>query len=334
MKTASGRNGLDGVERVLYKLSQVLEGIQNKEKVYFVEGEKDVETLLKKGKLATCIAGGAIQNWQDSYTASLKNADVIIIPDNDKIGQEFATKVADSLVGNVNTVKLLNLKNKWTDLKEKGDITDVFEMVNNDKEVLEKLEELEKETGLYIKKIKPLEKKPKILEVEELDLKLKLPKPYEVSKEEGVILIKWVRDVPIRIQVSPILIIISKILKSIDTDEEKVELAYYKRKKWNKLIVDKNTLYNTQNILNLANKGISVSSKNKNELVSWFYDLENENLDNDIPVEYTTNRMGWIDKNTFVPYRNNNIHLELEPGIKTWLDKIGEKRRNYRRMGN
>lgn len=57
MKTASGRNGLDGVERVLYKLPQVLEGIKNKEKIYFVEGEKDVETLFKKGKLATCIAG-------------------------------------------------------------------------------------------------------------------------------------------------------------------------------------------------------------------------------------------------------------------------------------
>lgn len=57
LKTVSGRNGLDGVERVLYKLPQVLQGIKNKEKVYFVEGEKDVETLLKKGKLATCIPG-------------------------------------------------------------------------------------------------------------------------------------------------------------------------------------------------------------------------------------------------------------------------------------
>lgn len=224
---------------------------------------------------------------------------------------------------------MLDLKKKWPDLKEKGDITDVFEIVNNDKEVLEKLEELEKETGLYIKKIKPLEIKPKILEIEELGLKLKLPRHYEVSKEKGVILNKLVKDVIIKIQVSPIPIIISKILKSIDTDEEKVELSYYKRNKWNKLIVDKNILYNTQNILTLANKGISVSSKNKNELVSWFYDLENENLDNDISVEYTTNRMGWIDKNTFVPYRNNNIHLELEPGIKTWLDKIGEKKRYY-----
>lgn len=49
--------GLDGVERVLYKLPQILQGIKNKEKIYFVEGEKDVETLIKKGKLATCIAG-------------------------------------------------------------------------------------------------------------------------------------------------------------------------------------------------------------------------------------------------------------------------------------
>ena len=30
------------------------------------------------------------------------------------------------------TVKILDLTKKWKELKEKGDITDVFEMVNND----------------------------------------------------------------------------------------------------------------------------------------------------------------------------------------------------------
>lgn len=113
------KKGLDGVERVLYKLPQVLEGIKNKEKIYFVEGEKDVETLLKKGKLATCIPGGAIQKWQDSFTASLENADVIIIADNDKIGQEFATKVADSLSRKCKYCKIVRLKKEMARPKRK-----------------------------------------------------------------------------------------------------------------------------------------------------------------------------------------------------------------------
>ena len=88
-------------------------------------------------------------------------------------------KVADSLAGNVGIIKLLDLTKKWPDLKEKGDITDVFEMVNNDKEVLEKLQELEEETTIYIKSPKKIEKINTELCIEEFDLKLKLPKFYE-----------------------------------------------------------------------------------------------------------------------------------------------------------
>lgn len=49
--------GIESVERVLYHLPDVKEGISNSEKIYFVEGEKDVETLIEKGKIATTIAG-------------------------------------------------------------------------------------------------------------------------------------------------------------------------------------------------------------------------------------------------------------------------------------
>ena len=62
-------------------------------------------------------------------------------------------KIANSLTKS-NTIKILYLTKKWETLKEKGDITDVFEMVKDDKKVLEQLEELEKETPLFEKNIK------------------------------------------------------------------------------------------------------------------------------------------------------------------------------------
>ena len=49
--------GIDGVERVLFNLPQIKEAISKDEKIYFVEGEKDVLTLKEKGKVATTIAG-------------------------------------------------------------------------------------------------------------------------------------------------------------------------------------------------------------------------------------------------------------------------------------
>ena len=106
---------------------------------------------MKKEKSPPVLLAGANAKWQPSFTETLQGSDIVIIPDNDKPGQEFATKVADSLAGSANTIKLLDLTKKWQDLKEKGDITDVFEMVNNDADVLSKLEELEKETSIYIK---------------------------------------------------------------------------------------------------------------------------------------------------------------------------------------
>ena len=48
--------GLKNVNRVLYNLPMVLQAIKNKQKIYFVEGEKDVDTLTKKGLVATTIA--------------------------------------------------------------------------------------------------------------------------------------------------------------------------------------------------------------------------------------------------------------------------------------
>ena len=64
-------------------------------------------------------------------TDTLESADIYIIPDLDKVGKEFATKIANLLTKS-NTVKILDLTKKWENLKEKGDITDVFEMVVGD----------------------------------------------------------------------------------------------------------------------------------------------------------------------------------------------------------
>lgn len=230
------------------------------------------------------------------------------------------------MTGNANSVKVIDLNKKWQNLKEKGDITDVFEMANNDEEVLKKLEELEKETSGYIKKPEKVKVDiQKEFEVKELDLKLKMPKNYKVSLENGIITTKIIKKIKIEVPICPIPILISKVLKNIDTLEEKVELIFYKRNKWEKLIVDKNTIYSSQNILTLANKGIPVSSKNNLDLVKWLYELEASNI-NELKVERNINRYGWINDKTFIPYRCNDVHIELEAGINTWLDKIGEKR--------
>ena len=315
--------GLKDVERVLYKLPQIIEGIKEGKTIYIVEGEKDVETLLKKGKLATTIVGGAKQKWLDSYTQYLKNGTIVIIPDNDEVGQEFAKKIANSLANEVKSVKILNLTKKWKDLKEKGDITDVFEMINNDDIVLKEMKDLEEKTSLFIKPKKVNKDELGINFFEELGIKIFISCKYSISKSQGIIK----KDDKKERKIFPIPIVITKILKNINTGEEMVELAFLKRKRWKRIIVDKNTICTRQNILTLANKGVPVCDKNGNDLVEYLFDFEMDNLNNkEFKVEQTTNKMGWVDNYTFVPYRSNEVSLKLKEGIKTWLNKINQKR--------
>ncbi|HOV04221.1 MAG TPA: hypothetical protein PLG99_07405, partial [Kaistiaceae bacterium] len=76
-----------GVRVVPYHLPEITEAIAMERPVFIVEGEKDVDRLASLGAPATCNAGGA-GKWKDEHSAFLKGADVIIIPDNDKAGDE------------------------------------------------------------------------------------------------------------------------------------------------------------------------------------------------------------------------------------------------------
>lgn len=84
---------LDGVERVLYRLPRVLAA----DKVWLVEGEKDVHTLEGLGLVATTIPGGARANWAPGFTAALAGRRVILCGDGDKPGQEHMARCAIEL---------------------------------------------------------------------------------------------------------------------------------------------------------------------------------------------------------------------------------------------
>lgn len=71
-----------GVRQVPYRLPQLIEAISNDRPVFIVEGEKDVDNLAKWNIAATCNTGGA-GKWPDGLTPFFRDADVILIPDND-----------------------------------------------------------------------------------------------------------------------------------------------------------------------------------------------------------------------------------------------------------
>lgn len=139
---------LKGITPLPYHLPEVLEAIKSDRAIYIVEGEKDVETLRAKGKIATCGTHGAGPGkWQSSYNNYFKDAHTIIIPDNDAIGKAFAAEIAQKVSAVAKSVRLLDLTTIASNLPEHGDVSDLLSMKEIDG--LSELNKLVKSTPEY-----------------------------------------------------------------------------------------------------------------------------------------------------------------------------------------
>lgn len=88
---------LGDTPRVLYNLPQVIKAKETKTPIWVVEGEKDVDTLVKMGICATTMPNGA-GTWLPIHTEALAGAVVEIIADNDEAGLKHAKSVYEELI--------------------------------------------------------------------------------------------------------------------------------------------------------------------------------------------------------------------------------------------
>lgn len=109
--------GLNGIDKTLYNLPEAVKAIKAGSPVYFVEGEKDVETLTRLGLPATT-CGGA-NEWKAIFSGTFTNATVVILPDNDEAGRKLADQVVTDLTGVAKEIVVVP-----TSRAEKGDVTD------------------------------------------------------------------------------------------------------------------------------------------------------------------------------------------------------------------
>jgi 5S rRNA maturation endonuclease (ribonuclease M5) len=111
-----------GVPLTLYRLPELLVA-SPAEPVMVVEGEKDVETLRERGFVATCARGGASsQLWKhESACQALKGRDIVLMPDNDKAGRDYAERAGRALLPIAKSIRVVELE-----VREKGDVSDYF----------------------------------------------------------------------------------------------------------------------------------------------------------------------------------------------------------------
>ena len=80
----------------LFRYAEVREAIGRGERIFFVEGEKCANALWSIGVPATTSIAGSksLESWGD-YSNDLEGAEVIVTPDRDRVGMEYAEKVAN-----------------------------------------------------------------------------------------------------------------------------------------------------------------------------------------------------------------------------------------------
>ena len=90
---------------------------------------------------------------------------------------------------------------------------------------------------------------------------------------------------------------------SIETGLEMIRLQYTRSGPtgWRTIVVPKSLLASPQRILDLADRGISVTSENAKHLITYLQTVEDLNY-NDIPETRATSRLGWIGTGEFSPY--------------------------------
>lgn len=113
---------LKDIQVVPYRLADLIEAIDSRSLVFYVEGEKAADQLAALGIPATTNPMGA-GKWFEGFEEYFADADVLILPDNDEPGAKHRDLVATKLLPVAKRVRYLDLPN----LPPKGDVVEWLE---------------------------------------------------------------------------------------------------------------------------------------------------------------------------------------------------------------
>ncbi len=115
---------MEGVERILYRLPELLEAKRKGEEIYLVEGEKDSDRLRQGGLTSTTNSEGAAGPWRQQYTDCLKRAHIVLFYDEDVAGHGRRDAILRELYGKVESLKIVPLPGLEFSQNHGADVTD------------------------------------------------------------------------------------------------------------------------------------------------------------------------------------------------------------------
>ena len=107
-------------------------------------------------------------------------------------------------------------------------------------------------------------------------------------------------------------ILLTQRLKSLETGEEKIEVAFKRDGRWQTAIYPRSTIFSSRSVTTLADLGCTITSENAKRTVSFLGALEAENIDL-IPKNDATSTFGWQPGRRFLPGHADGLTLDIDP---------------------
>ena len=159
-----------------------------------------------------------------------------------------------------------------------------------------------------------------------------------IANDAGIYRLKQQGDIVKKEYACKMPIMPAAVLRNIGTDTEKVQLAFHRTKsQWSKCVFTRSTISNKNKIIELADRGILVTSDTSAALVTYLGDCLANNAET-IPIIQSVERLGWVDS-VFVPYAealtldNDGQGAELARAVHSkgtlqeWADYIAPLRK-------
>lgn len=282
-----------------------LPAIRESGSVLLVEGESDTQSLWYLSFPALGVPGAS--NFKAPMVPPLEGLKVYIHVEPDKGGDTFLDKVCRTL-------------------HESGFAGEVFAWscraygVKDPSELFVK--EGKDEAAALIQKAL---RKAKKIELDDITdympeaikgapVNLRQPEGW-IYSEKGISHIDEKKLTPTMVCRTPI--ILTQRLKSIETGEEKIEIAFKRDERWQTAIYPRSTVFTSRNITTLADLGCTITSENAKPVVRFLEALEAENIDI-ITRADSTSTFGWQTRGRFLPGHADDIVLDIEPSLRGW----------------
>lgn len=286
-----------------------MEDIRKAGYAIMVEGESDTQSLWYIGLSAIGVAGASM--FKPEQAAILQDLKIYLHQEPDGGGETFVKKVCRGLkeggfIGEVFRWSCSRIPAVADGQKPPKDPSDVYMMYGQEKAAQLIREQLQGAEPIDLDE----EQIPEA--ISGAPINLRQPEGW-IYSDKGISVIDEKKYTPTSVCRTPI--ILTKRLKSIETGDEKMEIAFKRDGQWISATYPRSTIFSSRSITTLADLGCTITSENAKQVVRFLGALEAENIDI-IPKADATSTFGWQPGKRFIPGHDKGISLDIDPSQK------------------